>query len=70
MDGECSDFLTELESWYARESGCYLLGCIGDTLQGLLDTSFGYHILQLAHQSPDLFGKLPGGCDQPDMRRG
>jgi SAM-dependent methyltransferase len=47
MDGECSDFLTELESWYARESGCYLLGCIGDTLQGLLDTSFGYHILQL-----------------------
>jgi SAM-dependent methyltransferase len=41
------DILTELESWYARDNGKYLLEAIRGATQGLLDTSFGYHILQL-----------------------
>ena len=44
---ECIDILTELESWYARENGEYLLAKTREALQELLDTSFGYHILQL-----------------------
>ena len=47
MNSEFSDILTELESWYGRDNGRYLLECTGQTLQGLLDTTFGYHILQL-----------------------
>jgi SAM-dependent methyltransferase len=47
MDSECSDILTELESWYGRESGHYLLQSTAAVVQGLLDTSFGYHILQI-----------------------
>jgi SAM-dependent methyltransferase len=39
--------LTELESWYGRDSGEYLLASVRHTLRELLDTSFGYHILQL-----------------------
>ncbi len=44
---ECSEILTQLESWYAGENGQYLLEATRHSLQGLLDTSFGYHILQL-----------------------
>ncbi len=44
---ECSEILTQLESWYAGENGQYLLESTRDSLQSLLDTSFGYHILQL-----------------------
>lgn len=44
---ECIDILTELESWYARESSQYLLQATRHAVQDLLDTSFGYHILQL-----------------------
>jgi SAM-dependent methyltransferase len=47
VTSEFSDILTELESWYARDGGRYLLECTGEALQGLLDTTFGYHILQL-----------------------
>lgn len=51
MTGEnidkCIDILTGLESWYARENGQYLLEATRRTLAELLDTSFGYHILQL-----------------------
>ena len=47
METECSDILTELESWYARENGQYLLEMTRRAVQELLDTSFGYHILQL-----------------------
>jgi hypothetical protein len=47
MNNECSDILTELESWYARENGQYLLQSTRTALQAKLDTSFGYHILQL-----------------------
>lgn len=47
MSSEFSDILSELESWYSRESGRYLLDCTGEALQKRLDTTFGYHILQL-----------------------
>ncbi len=47
MNGECIDILAKLESWYARENGQYLLEMTRVAVQGLLDTSFGYHILQL-----------------------
>lgn len=52
MRADCIDILSELESWYARENGQYLLETTQDALQEVLDTSFGYHILQLG---------LPGG---------
>ncbi|RLA50983.1 MAG: class I SAM-dependent methyltransferase [Gammaproteobacteria bacterium] len=47
MNSECTDILAELESWYARENGQYLLEMTRVAMQDLLDTSFGYHILQL-----------------------
>jgi len=47
MNSECIDILTELESWYARENGQYLLQTTRAALREVLDTSFGYHILQL-----------------------
>jgi SAM-dependent methyltransferase len=47
MNGECTDILAKLESWYARENGQYLLEMTRVAVQDLLDTSFGYHILQL-----------------------
>lgn len=51
MTGEninkCNDILTGLESWYARENGQYLLEATRRALADLLDTSFGYHILQV-----------------------
>jgi SAM-dependent methyltransferase len=47
MNSDFSDILTELESWYRRDSGRYLLDCTGEALQDLLETTFGYHILQL-----------------------
>lgn len=47
MDGECSDIRKELESWYLRDRGRYLLQSTRDALGPVLDTAFGYHILQL-----------------------
>ena len=47
MGTECSDIRGELESWYRRENGRYLLQCARENLGDILDTSFGYHILQL-----------------------
>jgi SAM-dependent methyltransferase len=47
MQADGSDTLAALESWYARESGQYLLQATRNAMQDLLDTSFGYHILQL-----------------------
>jgi SAM-dependent methyltransferase len=47
MSTECSDILTELESWYDSDNGRYLLQTTRDVLQERLATSFGYHILQL-----------------------
>ena len=47
MNSECNDILAELESWYARDNGQYLADTTRAAMQDLLDTSFGYHILQL-----------------------
>jgi SAM-dependent methyltransferase len=47
MNSEFSDILTELESWYERDNGRYLLKCTGQAMQGLLEKTFGYHILQM-----------------------
>jgi len=47
MQAECSDILAELESWYARDGGNYLLEQANDAAREMLATSFGYHILQL-----------------------
>ena len=47
MQQECSDILTELESWYARDVGRYLQQQALATTRDMLDMSFGYHILQL-----------------------
>jgi len=41
------EILTELEHWYTRANGQYLLEATRMAMQDLLDTSFGYHILQL-----------------------
>jgi SAM-dependent methyltransferase len=47
MQVDCIDIWAELESWYDRDNGQYLLQSTREALQDLLDTSFGYHILQL-----------------------
>jgi SAM-dependent methyltransferase len=47
MRRNCIDILTQLERWYARDNGQYLLEESRGAVQDLLDTSFGYHILQL-----------------------
>jgi len=47
LQAECIDIFTELESWYARDNGQYLLQATRHALQDSLDTAFGYHILQL-----------------------
>ena len=44
--GECIDIFTELESWYSRENGRYLLAGTREAVGGILDTAFGYHLLQ------------------------
>ncbi|MBP6723238.1 MAG: class I SAM-dependent methyltransferase, partial [Halioglobus sp.] len=38
--------MTELESWYAREHGQYLLASTRRAVDSALDTAFGYHLLQ------------------------
>lgn len=47
MRRDCIDILTQLERWYARDNGQYLLEESRRAVQDLLDTSFGYHLLQL-----------------------
>jgi SAM-dependent methyltransferase len=47
MQSDCSEILRELESWYARGNGQYLIEVTRAATQELLDTAFGYHILQL-----------------------
>ncbi|MCB1732462.1 MAG: class I SAM-dependent methyltransferase [Halieaceae bacterium] len=47
MTGECIDILTELESWYARDSGQHLLRASEAAVADILDTAFGYHLLQI-----------------------
>lgn len=64
MQPECSDIFTELESWYARKNGEYLLEATRETVRGLIDTSFGYHILQVG-----LGGERPLCEDSPINHR-
>ncbi len=45
-NGECIDILTELESWYARDNGQYLLSRTRQAVDAALETAFGYHLLQ------------------------
>jgi len=47
MRGDSIDIRGQLESWYARDNGQYLLRAIRASVQEFLDTAFGYHILQL-----------------------
>jgi SAM-dependent methyltransferase len=47
MQQDCVDILTALEHWYTCGNGPYLLQSTRNAVQDLLDTSFGYHILQL-----------------------
>ncbi len=60
MTTQCIDILTELESWYERDNGQYLLASIREVHQKLLDTSFGYHIVQLgSSRGHPLFDSSP-----------
>lgn len=47
MNSEFIGICRELESWYASESGVYAHQSIEQSLQGVLDKAFGYHLLQL-----------------------
>ena len=47
MTTKNSDIFAELEQWYARSNGQYVLDNVRRYLDGRLDTAFGYHILQL-----------------------
>ena len=47
MDSDFSDISAELETWYGRGGGEYLLAAIRDSLEPILDTSFGYHLVQI-----------------------
>ncbi len=47
MDSECNDILEQLESWYERDSGRYLFESTRTSLTDMLDTVFGYHVLQV-----------------------
>ncbi|SRR6056297_818232 len=50
MQSESSELLSELETWYGGANGRYLLDATRETLQPLLETAFGYHILELGVQ--------------------
>lgn len=47
MKKAARDISQELESWYSRKNGQYLLDSIRQHLENTLATAFGYHILQL-----------------------
>ncbi len=51
---ECSDILTELECWYATTVGQALQRSVQAALEPMLETAFGYHLLQvgIARQQP------------------
>jgi len=54
------DTLTELESWYGREHGQYLLASTSRAAETVLDTAFGYHLLQTGYsRGHALFGNSP-----------
>ncbi|MFN2328906.1 MAG: class I SAM-dependent methyltransferase [Chromatocurvus sp.] len=60
MSREFSEISQQLETWYARDAGERLFAEIRARSRPLLDTAFGYHILQL--------GPLPGRSLLEDSR--
>lgn len=47
MSSESPRISQQLESWYQRKNGRYLLTSLRQALEPILDVSFGYHILQM-----------------------
>lgn len=47
MNSDFSDISVELESWYERDGGQYVLETVRARLESILDTSFGYHLVQI-----------------------
>jgi SAM-dependent methyltransferase len=47
MSTQFSDIFQQLESWYGSDRGVYLLHELQRCIQPMLDTTFGYHIVQL-----------------------
>lgn len=45
--GECNDIFTELESWYRRPLGASLYRGLQECLEPILETTFGYHLVQV-----------------------
>ncbi|MCB1841792.1 MAG: class I SAM-dependent methyltransferase [Halioglobus sp.] len=60
MHHESSEILSELETWYGGTGGRYLLDTTRTALQPVIETAFGYHILQLG-----VFGGEPLCHDSP-----
>jgi len=60
MQTHCNDIFEQLESWYSRDNGQYLMEAARAATQDLLDTSFGYHSLQLG-----LSGRRPLSQSSP-----
>lgn len=46
---ECSDILSELESWYATAAGRSLHASVQAAVEPVLETAFGYHLLQVGY---------------------
>lgn len=47
MTSDSSTVYDQLESWYCRRNGLYLLENLRENLEKSLNTAFGYHILQM-----------------------
>ncbi|MAT91089.1 MAG: SAM-dependent methyltransferase [Halioglobus sp.] len=50
MQTQCNDIFAQLETWYGGDSGRYLQESILCAARPMLETAFGYHILQLGVQ--------------------
>ncbi|MFV0477727.1 MAG: class I SAM-dependent methyltransferase [Parahaliea sp.] len=47
MKREFNEIWTELETWYERDRGRYLLNVLNEALAADLETAFGYHLAQV-----------------------
>ena len=47
MNSDFSDISAELESWYQRDRGQYLLDSVRSVVEPILDTAFGYNLMQI-----------------------
>ncbi len=57
MQASRINFFTELERWYTSDNGRYLLDATRSAIQPQLDTSFGYHLLQLGLLTDEPLGQ-------------